>query len=206
MSKLTDAREYVGGLSNPSKMPCKAYSIPAQECKVGSKLRLVAGSVCSACYALKGRYTFPNVENALYRRFATLDRQYWVENMAVAINGAEFFRWHDSGDIQNLKHLCRICAVCELTPDTRHWLPTREVAIVREYLKANPSGFPENLIVRVSANMVDARTPNFAHTSTVDTRDRVAGYRCPANTQEGKCGDCRSCWNSEVSTVSYPLH
>jgi len=32
--KLKDAKEITGGLSNPSKMPGKAYSIPASRCNV----------------------------------------------------------------------------------------------------------------------------------------------------------------------------
>ena len=58
----------VGGLSKPSKMPSYAYSLPAKECKVGSKLRKVKGSVCFGCYALKGNYVYPNVQKALYKR------------------------------------------------------------------------------------------------------------------------------------------
>ena len=54
-----------GGLSAPSKMPCHSFSISAKRCKVGSKLRKVVGSTCNKCYALKGRYVFPNVERAM---------------------------------------------------------------------------------------------------------------------------------------------
>ena len=53
-----------GGLSKPSKMPGYAYNLPATECKIGSKLVKVPGSVCHGCYALKGRYRFPNVKDA----------------------------------------------------------------------------------------------------------------------------------------------
>ena len=49
----------VGTLSEPSKMPTYAYSIPAKYCITGSKLRMIANSTCSKCYALKGRYIFP---------------------------------------------------------------------------------------------------------------------------------------------------
>ena len=52
--KLKEAKEITGGLSNPSKMPGKAYSIPASRCNVGSRLAKVKGSVCEGCYALKG--------------------------------------------------------------------------------------------------------------------------------------------------------
>ena len=41
MMNITTALEIVGGLSSPSKMPCHGYSIPAQKCMTGSKLRNV---------------------------------------------------------------------------------------------------------------------------------------------------------------------
>ena len=62
----------VGGLSEPSKMPCHGYSIPANTCKLGSMLAKVKGTTCNGCYALKGRYVMPTVREALNRRFASL--------------------------------------------------------------------------------------------------------------------------------------
>ncbi len=62
-----EANRITGGLSKPSKMPGPAYNLPAIRCKTGSKLRKIKGSVCYGCYALKGRYCFPNVQKALER-------------------------------------------------------------------------------------------------------------------------------------------
>ena len=47
--KTSEALKIVGGLSKPSKMPGWAYGLPAAECKTGSKLAQVPGSVCSGC-------------------------------------------------------------------------------------------------------------------------------------------------------------
>ena len=55
--KVKDAKEITGSLTRTSKMPGLSYSLPAWECKTGSKLRKVKGSVCASCYALKGNYT-----------------------------------------------------------------------------------------------------------------------------------------------------
>ena len=60
-----EAIEITGGLSKPSKMPSFGYSISARACNVGAKLRKVAGSVCSKCYALKGFYVFSAPRKAL---------------------------------------------------------------------------------------------------------------------------------------------
>ena len=53
----------------------------------------------------------------------------WAEVMAFLIeqNSCGYFRWHDSGDLQGQQHLDQIIEVCRLTPDVKHWLPTREI-------------------------------------------------------------------------------
>jgi len=187
-------------------MPCKSYNLPAKNCRVGSQLSKLSGSVCSDCYALKGRYLFPKTQNALRRRLATIRKKNWSTNMARSINNAPFFRWHDSGDIQSLRHLHNIVDVAKRTPDTLHWLPTREVKIVRDFLR-NQSA-PSNLIIRVSGAMMDGPRPkHFAHTSTVHDRTiPTDSHVCPASTQANQCGDCRACWSQDVGNVSYPHH
>lgn len=202
--KLSEARKAVGGLSATSKMPCKSYNLPAQECRVGSKLRKKKGTVCSNCYALKGRYLFPNVKNALYRRLDTIRSKDWVDNMVTAINSPEYFRWHDSGDIQDAAHLDNIVEVAKRTPDTKHWLPTREYDVIRNYKRP----IPDNLIIRVSAPSVDGPVPQgFKHTSTVHARTiPTNSHVCPAPQQGNECGDCRACWDGSVKNVSYKEH
>jgi hypothetical protein len=205
------AKEITGGLSKPSKMPGFAYSIPAQACNVGAKLRTVQGSICSKCYALKGRYVFSNVKNALQRRLASLVNNEWVEAMAFQINqaGVNVFRWHDSGDIQSLKHLEKIADVCRLTPDVRHWLPTREYSIVTAY-KEKHGSFPDNLNIRLSAYMVDGPLPTGAASRLGVTVSGVTSdpnkVSCPAYKQGGVCGSCRACWDKNVAVVNYPKH
>ena len=128
-----EANQITGGLSKPSKMPGYSYNIPAARCKVGAKLAKVPGSVCHGCYALKGRYRFRNVKEALERRYqAAMNNPNWIHGMVylIQVSKKKEFRWHDSGDIQSLEHLLRIFQVCELTPEVKHWLPTREAVIL----------------------------------------------------------------------------
>jgi len=161
--KVSEARENVGGLSNPSKMPSKSYGLPAQACKVGGQLRAVKGSTCENCYAYdRGMYGFPVVKNAQARRLATITREDWAPSMARAINKDKYFRWHDSGDIQNGEHFAKIVEVARATPDCLHWLPTREAQTVAAYTGT----LPDNLIVRVSAAMVDGPKPKRCIKST----------------------------------------
>jgi hypothetical protein len=205
------AKEVTGGLSKPSKMPGYAYSIPAEECKVGSRLRKIKGSVCEKCYALKGRYVFGNVKKALRRRFESLSNPLWVEAMAFQINQASVnvFRFQDSGDLQSLEHLEKIAAVCRLTPDVRHWLPTREYAIVTAY-KEKHGSFPDNLNIRLSAYMVDGPLPEGAANRLGVTMSGVTSdpskVSCPAYKQGGVCGSCRACWDKTQAVVMYPKH
>lgn len=205
--------EYVGGLSNPSKIPGYAYSLPAKECGTGSKLRSVKGSTCSGCYAMKGRYVFGNVQRALYRRFEAIHQPQWVEAMAELISrkGQSYFRWHDSGDVQSVAHFANICEVARLTPDVRHWLPTREYRIVSEYVESGGT-IPDNLNVRLSAHMIGGHVPSFPRlrglvtVSTVSTTGYDTAHNCPSRHQGNQCGECRACWSSDVQHVDYHLH
>lgn len=201
-----DALAIVGGLSKPSKMPGMSIGLPAWECKTGSKLRDVPGSVCSSCYAMKGCYTmYPNVKKAQYKRLEALSHPLWIEAMVKLISGQTVFRWHDAGDIQDIIHLCRIVTVAKLTPETKHWIPTKEKKIVADYIRVY-GDFPQNLLVRVSGAMVDGKPLlSFPFTSTVHT-ETPQGHECPAPTQNGECKDCRACWSREVRNVSYHQH
>jgi len=195
-----EAWALVGGLSKPSKMPGWSIGIPAAECKTGAKLRLIPDSVCEGCYALKGCYVFAVVQKAQYKRLEAIQHPEWVEAMATLINSKkpDVFRWHDSGDVQDLDHLEKIFKVCELTPSKRHWMPTREAWIKDHMHKA-----PANLVVRFSSPMVDqGPVKSWPNTSTVSTKSRT----CPAPDNNNECGDCRACWDPLVKNIEYGKH
>lgn len=228
---LREAHEIAGTLSFPSKMPGTSYGLPATACKAGARLANIKGSVCATCYALKDFYTLPNVERAQRRRLTSVAHPRWVDAMVCLLlhthasplipvdrgvvgiragqrrgfNEAGWHRWHDSGDIQSVEHLAKIVEVCRRTPRIKHWLPTREARMVREFLASN--SVPKNLVIRMSATMVDGPLPSFATTSGVHTTAPADGaYRCPAPTQGHKCGSCRACWSLSVAAVSYEAH
>ena len=197
-----EAWKLVGGLSRPSKMPGWSYGLPAAECKTGQLLVDVVGSTCEGCYATKGCYVFPVVQAAQYRRLESIVKPEWVDAMALLINSKrpDVFRWHDSGDVQDEAHLYKIFEVCELSPEKRHWLPTRE-AWTNKYLDQAPG----NLTIRFSMPMVDQEPAgSWLNTSTVVT---TAGRRtCPAPDQGDECKDCRACWDPSVKNVAYGKH
>ncbi len=221
--KVHELESYVGGLSSPSKMPGYGYGLPARECITGSKLREVLLSVCHGCYAMKGHYVFPNVQRALYRRLRKITDPLWAPAIAELINRRadpararkgwkvhQYFRWHDSGDLQSVDHLRQICRAAELSPGVRHWIPTREYRIVRDYLNEGGT-IPENLNVRMSAHMLGGAVPRFPRLPvTVSTVTKGAApegaYACPAPQQGNNCGSCRACWDRSVPLVNYHLH
>jgi hypothetical protein len=103
---------------------------------------------------------------------------------------------------ENLLH--NIVTVAEYTPDVLHWLPTREAVTVKAVLK-EVGKFPENLVVRVSAALIDGQPPKgFPQTSIVVSDLQEA--TCPAPAQGGVCGECRKCWLPAEQTIAYALH
>ena len=208
---VREAKELTGGgLGNPSKMPGTSYGISAHNCITGAKLAKVPGSVCFGCYALRANYNYQSVKTAHQRRQESIAGPHWSAAMAFLINrsGQIYHRWHDSGDLQSVEHLTKICAVAALTPSVRHWLPTRELGIVSAY-KAQGGIVPDNLLIRVSATMVDGpATKAWPQTSGVHTGKSVdAGtHACPAPKYNNTCGPCRACWSKEVPHVSYHKH
>ncbi|OAI41226.1 hypothetical protein AYO38_04135 [bacterium SCGC AG-212-C10] len=204
----------IGGLSNPSKMPGHAYSTLAEHCQTGSKLREVANSTCSHCYAYKrGNYRFANVQASLQKRYEALENADWASNMVAVISmlGEPEFRWHDSGDVQSLEHLRNIVAIAAQTPNVRHWLPTREYMYVRQFVDRGGI-IPPNLCIRLSAHLVNQfNLPAIAGTTFSSVNDHGTpvpddAHICPARTQGNECGSCRACWSSDVYHVSYPAH
>ena len=227
MISFDDAYELLHGLSKPSKMPWYSWSIPATECHTGSKLHKIEGSVCFECYALSGFYRMTNVKRAMDARFKALNSPHFVEAFVVVLtrfyetgqktyirNGKKVkedrFRWHDSGDVQSVKHLDQLNQIALATPFLRHWIPTKEAGFVGTWLKAHPAGFAPNLIVRLSHPMIG---DTFANKSPSGMPFSTVGYKgkgvrqCPAAAKQGnKCLDCDACWKRENVAVNYPLH
>lgn len=123
-----------------------------------------------------------------------------------------FFRWHDSGDLQSVEHLEKIAEVARRLPNTKFWLPTREYGIVRDWI--NQGGIrPKNLIIRLSAHMVNGPLPRKLAkelgvlTSGVHTHSfKPDAVICEAYTRNAMCGPCRKCWDARIPAISYPKH
>lgn len=234
LSKITTrkaAEAIAGCLGKPSKMPGRAYGLPAAGakwvpataeamglpvppqygCPVGALMAKIKGSTCAACYAdERGRYGAASVHKGQVRRAVGVFHPLWVEAMVYLINKdvdplEPYFRWHDSGDLLGRWHLDLIVEIARRVPWVQFWLPTREAKVVAGWIKDHGE-FPSNLVVRVSATKVDGKAPSFANTSTVHDKAAPVGHSCPAAHQGGKCQSCRACWSRDVRNVSYHIH
>ena len=220
--KKSQAASVCGTLTATSKMPCKSLSLPTESCITGSKMAEMPGSICSSCYANKGFYSMyaNTIKPAQFSRLDAIwqalesqeNAELWVSGMVSLIGSDSYFRWHDSGDLQSLEHLELIVHVCEATPGCKHWLPTREYGIIKDYISKHGK-LPANLIVRLSAMYPDKPvkipsslvsiqgiTASNVHTSGAT----IHGERCTAPDNNGSCGECRACWSGSI--VSYEMH
>lgn len=212
MNKETLRKALSFKLSTPAKMPGYTFALPARACGTGSKLRKVNGSVCSSCYACKGYYVmYEKVAKVREDNLAIVSDvtklSAWAKELSEFINISrqEVFRFHDSGDLQSLEHLCAIVGVARRSPSCKFWLPTKEYKLVDEYLTRFGS-FPANLCVRVSSPMVgQAPLKKYANTSTVNNS---IGFDCPVRGGKDTCDkhNCRACWDSSVSNINYHKH
>lgn len=201
------AREIAWKLSAPGKMPHRiSWGIPTDYCQEGIKLRAIKGTICSFCYACRGRVRANNW--AYQRRYEGIFHPQWVEAMVYLIGqsvpiGDPYFRWFDSGDIQGMGHLLKIFEVCERLPMVKFWLPTQEYALLRR-VKREGIRIPKNVLIRVSSRMPDGRPPKeFPHTSSVTAGE---DFNCPASLQGNRCQSCRKCWDESVAHVVYHQH
>ena len=203
---LKQATEIIGGFTVTSKMPTISYSISAKDCITGSKLRKIKNSVCSDCYALKGNYVRfgKNMEKAQNKRLKAITSKDWTNAMIYIMHNQKrvvnsgLFRWHDSGDLQSMEHLQKIVDIAKQTPKIRHWLPTKESNIIKNFKGV----IPKNLIIRLSGSFIDGKQPIYKNTSTVVSDKKNA--TCKAI--NGKCLTCADCWDSSIKNISYLNH
>jgi hypothetical protein len=155
------------------------------------------------------------------RRYqAWLNDPWWTELMSSLIwqltpISTPYFRWFDSGDLQNLKMLQQIIKIARNLPQIEFWLPTQERGIMKQLEEP----LPPNLAVRISTPMIGGRrTMEFPLASIIlprvyrskwekrVERNSESRHYCPAPLQDNKCGNCRACWSKEVRTVVYLEH
>ena len=208
----------VAVLTATSKMPGPSFSLPAGRACPNSH-----GEVCSNCYAQKGCYLYPSVENAQETRFAWVRKLMQSEKgqaefirvmvKAIKASQTKYFRGHDSGDFFSLQYLNCWIEICKQLPGISFWFPTREYQSKSPFAIVNPrmsslvnlASLP-NVTVRPSALDIGAPAPviDGLHAGSCVANPNV--HQCPAYRQNGECRDCRHCWTNKTTAVSYPLH
>ena len=223
ITTLKSAIEIAGKVSKGnSKMPGSTFAMDSFNCNVGSKLAKVKGSTCNGCYARRIQKMRPSVNMGWSKnqikteQTLAIDPTLWEAAMVFQIKrmGFDEHRWLDSGDVPNVQFLASVCEVARQTPDIAHWLPTREVKILLDFVKEYGAHYiPDNLNIRVSSPMVDDKPlraftnmPRITTSTVHRNQTQPVGHVCPARTQNNECGPCRACWSDTVDNVSYPKH
>ena len=175
-------------LSEPSKMPCVGFNLPALKFCPAAKILLAKAKdnldklICSSCYACKGFYQFPKTKNALQKKADfVLDSlrkdggQTFVKAMASAIfkkyykkDGSrktlknvntKLFRVHDSGDLFNVAYIKAWKQICQIFPTIRFWFPTREYVRESQLEALKDLASLSNVSLKPSALEIDQPAP-----------------------------------------------
>ena len=197
-------------LSKASKMPCLSWSLQALSTCPGSKD--ASGSLvpaCSGCYATTGNYNFPAVKAPRLSNQDDWKRDDWASDMIKALDNSRYFRWFDSGDMYDIRLARKILSVMEKTPWVKHWLPTRMHKFAKFLSVMDKMSALPNVVVRYSSDSITGETIPGATTSTIvpffeDATDEMT--ICAAYTRDGKCGECRACWDKTIQVIAYPAH
>jgi len=198
-------------ISTTSKLDgVRSWSLDARETCPGS-INPVTGDLvpaCAGCYAVGGNYRFANVKAPRQENREDWKRDAWVADMAAALRNDRYFRWFDSGDMYDVRLARKILQVMAMTPDVRHWLPTR----MHKFAKFQPvlaamDALP-NVVVRRSSDSVTGAYDARIHGSTIvpDTTPREGVTLCHAANNAGKCGPCRACYSKDVPVIGYLAH
>lgn len=134
--------------------------------KLGDKipsLNLPAVKTCRAdapckkgCYACKGTWLYPNVQNSLNNNLKEFlaDSEKFFNDIIKWINNDDitykFFRWFSSGDIVNKKFFEGMIKTAKICKDTKFLCFTKKFEIVNDYLSSNKK-IPSNLKIVFSA-------------------------------------------------------
>jgi hypothetical protein len=96
--------------------------------------------------------------------------------------------------------LQKIVNIAIATPNIKHWLPTKESNLIKNFKGV----IPANLIIRLSGSFIDGKTPVYKNTSTVvSNKDNAT---CKSFEHNGQCNTCTKCWNSSIKNISYLNH
>lgn len=163
------------------------------------------------CYAKRGFYVMQRERYGTNLDYLREDpAAYGLQLMAdVAIlRPGSVFRFHTAGDIDSVRHVGIIRAVCESRPDIEFYLYTRSWnagAALREAIEREL--FPlANLTVWASSDPTMPPTPDGWREARIYPDEATAREDrkpvCPEQTgKRASCTDCGLCWNAKPTAV-----
>ena len=77
--------------------------------------------------------------------------------------------------------------------------------LINKFYKQGNS-VPGNLVIRVSAPMIDTEINGYPNTSSVTKNSTTNSIVCNAPNQDNQCKDCRLCWNKDIKNIAYKYH
>lgn len=196
-------------LSKTSKIPCKSWSLQAGSTCPGSidPTTKKPVAVCAGCYAKDGFYNMPGAIAARDHNRDDWKRVDWVSDMVNALTKQKYFRWFDSGDCYHPLLAAKILEVMQQTPNTKHWMPTKSYKIPRIRAILEQMKQLGNVSIRYSSDsMTGEYDPEHGSTVVPYAETPTNATVCGAYTRDGKCGDCRLCWDKNVAVIAYPAH
>lgn len=204
-------------LSKTSKMPCKSISLPIEETCVGryelnSK---ILKEICEKCYAGKGAYNWPPSVKLKNHNLVETRKHNFVPDMIKLLSKMDYFRWFDSGDIENEIMLEKLYQICLETPDTKHWIPTKSRDLFDQYLWEMLEALP-NVKVRFSSPSKNGKYDNIHGSTAISDKSQLDGnlFLCKAKSigfkkngkpNPKKCHNCRACWHNP-RPIAYEVH
>jgi hypothetical protein len=197
-------------VSKTSKLGTLSWSLQAIETCPGSLSAAgVLVDACSGCYATQGCYNFPGTKAVRADNKKAWQETDWVQWMVYTLRKQTHFRWFDSGDMYSLSLAEKMLQVMQLTPNTKHWLPTRMYKFPKFHAVLAAMQALPNVMVRPSSDAVDGTYTTGVHGSTIIPAGAQvpAGVTlCTAPEQGGKCLSCRACYDKSVAVIGYVAH
>lgn len=156
------------------------------------------------CYALKGRFRFPNVRESMRNNLDIYESdpdfyfksiRYEIDNKTVS---HKYFRWHAAGDIVDEKYFDGMIKLANELSATRFLAFTKKYDIINNYVKLGGI-IPSNLNIVFSAwgSALKVDNPyNFPVAYVMFHDEMLTGY-IPEEAEKcfGDCTNCLKCWN-----------
>ena len=197
------------------KIACPSISLPpVLTCRKNAPCK----QVCYAGYAFR---IYPDVKKAYnrnYELYKANPRKYFeLIQACLEKRQPDYFRWHVSGDIPDVKYIKGLCRVCQKTPNTKHLIFTKQYELLIESMNNGYFIYNlKNLSIRISTfpglNIPDElnsfprayyQPPIVGKYAGIPNENRInpGDYICP-----GKCEPCgRVCWNHSDNII-FPHH